>query len=232
MALPPVRLLRPSALKIDADTPCVLEMHVPVAVPYRLDSSLPAPPYYPGGVTDEDLLDLHAMPVLRRLMAEIVSHMFGPEHAAAALEAPTRAIPTPGAPKLRLVAEFDASTVADKENGFDLAAGYWKDTYGIEHHGSIDAYEEDPLSGEIVILQAFMVSLVRGVRDAKQLMEVNPRALRFNLVGEREGSGALGDELVFEVGEYTEDFRKRYINMSLTLPMSIGDSTAAPRQKL
>ncbi|KAK4246602.1 hypothetical protein C7999DRAFT_33034 [Corynascus novoguineensis] len=232
MALPPVRLLRPSALKIDADTPCVLEMYVPVAIPHSLDPSLPAPPYHPGNVTGDDLLDPHAMPVLRRLMADIVSHMFGPDHAAAALEAPTQAMPTPGAPKLRLTAEFDASAVADKENDFDLAAGYWKDDRGIEHHASIDAYEEDPLSGEIVILQGFIVSLVRGIRDAKQLLEVNPRALRFNLVVGRAGSEALGDELVFEVSEYTEGFRKLYINKSLSYVMGIGDSTAIPRQKL
>ena len=231
MALPPVQLLCPSALRIDADTPCVLEMHVPIAVPHNLDPSLPAPPYH--NVNGEDLLDLHALPVLRRLMAGIVSHMFGSEHAAAALEATTQAIPTnPGAPNLRLIAEFDASAVANKENGWDLAAGYWKDTRGIEHHASIDAYEEDPLSGEIVILEGFMLSLVRGVRDARQLMEVNPRALRFDLVGGRGGSRTQGDELVFEVGEYTEGFRTRHINKSLAYLMGIGDSTASPRQKL
>jgi hypothetical protein len=200
-------------------------MHVPVTVPHLVDPSLPAPPYHPGNVTGEDLLELHAMPVLRRLMAEIVSQMFGPEHGAAALKAPDRAIPIQETNKLRLVAEFDASAVADKENGFDLAAGYWKDTHGTEHFEAIDAYEEDLLSGEIVVLQGFMVSLVRGIRDAKQLMEVNPRALCFNFVG-------LGEELVFEVKEYTEYWRKVYTNMSLSLPMRIGDSTATPRQKL
>ncbi len=230
MALPPVQLLCPSALKIDADTPCVLEMHVPVAVPHSLDPSLPAPPYH--NVNGEDFLDLHALPVLRRLMAGIVSQMFGSEHADAALEATTRAIPIQGAPKLRLIAEFDASAVANEENGWDLAAGYWKDTRGIEHHASIYAYEEDPLSGEIVVLEGFMVSLVRGVRDARQLMEVNPRALRFDLVGGRGGSRKQGDELVFEVGEYTEDFRTCYTNESLAYLMGIGDSTASPRQKL
>lgn len=101
-----------------------------------------------------------------------------------------------------------------------------------DHHASIDAYEEDPLSGEILILEGFMLSRVRGVRDARQLMEVNPRALRFDLVGGRGGSGTQGDELVFEVGEYTEGFRTRHINKSLAYLMGIGDSTAAPRQKL
>ncbi|KAK4040388.1 hypothetical protein C8A01DRAFT_35622 [Parachaetomium inaequale] len=48
MALPLTRLLRPSAMKIDADTPCVLEMHIPIDLPHRLDPSLPAPPYHPA----------------------------------------------------------------------------------------------------------------------------------------------------------------------------------------
>jgi hypothetical protein len=128
------------------------------------------------------------------------------------------------------LAEFDASDVADKEDGFDLAAGCWKDSRGIEHRESIDAYEEDQLSGEIVILQGFMISLVRGVRDAKELREMNPRALRFKLAEGEEGGGVLEDELVFEVAEYTESFRKLYINTSRT--MEVGDLTAAPRQKL
>jgi hypothetical protein len=230
MALPPVRLLRPSALKIDADAPCVLEMHVPVTVPHRLDPSLPAPPYRLDSVTSDELLYLHAMPVLRRLMAGIASQMLGPEHAVTSLEAPIQAIPNPVAAKLRLLAEFDASDVANKEDGFDLATGCWKDSRGIEHRESIDAYEEDPLSGEIVILQGFMISLVRGVRDAKQLKEMNPRAFRFDFVEEEEGGGVLADELVFEVGEYTEYFRQHYINTSLM--MEIGDWTATPRHRL
>ena len=123
MAFPPIRLVRISALKIEATTPCVLEMHVPITLPHRLDPSLPAPPYNPDTVTGDDLLERHAFPVLRRLMAAFVSHMFGPEDGAAVLKVAYRGIPAAEAPKLRLVAEFDAIPVAEG-NSFDLAAGY------------------------------------------------------------------------------------------------------------
>lgn len=44
--LPPIRLARPDGFRIDADTPCVLEMQLPIPLPHRLDPSLPAPPYH------------------------------------------------------------------------------------------------------------------------------------------------------------------------------------------
>ena len=190
MAPPPVRLLRPSWLKIDADAPCVLEMHIPMALPHRLDPSVPAPPYHPGMVTADDLVRLHVTPVLRRVMAAIVSCLFGPQHASAALAAPTWTASAPGAPRRRFLVEYDVSAIVDRENGFDLVAGYWKDDQGVEGHGPIDCYEEEP-EGDLLILHAFMVSLVCGVRDAKQLVEMNLRVLGFDFVGGEEG-GAPG----------------------------------------
>lgn len=219
MAVPPVKLLLPSALKIDADTPCVLQMHIPIALPHRLDPSVPAPPYHPGTVTAECFRDLHAMPLLRRLIAQIVSQMFGPEYAAAALTAPTRA--TSESRNLRLLANWDASAVVDKENGFNVAAGYWKDIYSGDSYGPIYAYEEDPW-GRIIIFQAFKMYLVCGVRDAKQLEEINPRALRFDIV--EDSSGNSGHELVFEVREYTEDTRRRTVNVYVGSSMEISDA--------
>ncbi|KAL2195397.1 hypothetical protein P885DRAFT_40681, partial [Corynascus similis CBS 632.67] len=223
--------IRPSALQIDANTPCVLKMHIPITLPHQLDPSVPAPPYHPGILGGEALLNLYVMPVLRRLMAEIVSRLFGPEHAADALRASNWALPTPGARHLRLIGDFDSSLVVDKENGFNLAAGYYKDQYGVEGHGPIYAYEEE-VKGHIVILHGFVLSLVCGVRDARKLVEINPGVLRFDLVGEEEGCGALGHELVFDVKEYTETFRRHYVNDDLVIPMRNGDSFATPRQRL
>lgn len=231
MALPPVQLVRPSALQIDADTPCVLEMHIPIALPHQLDPSVPAPPYHLGTVGSEAVLSSQARPVLRRLMAEIVSRLFGPEHAADALEASDQAPPTPGARHLRLISDFDSSLVVDRENGFNLAAGYYKDQYGKEGHGPIDAYVEE-IKGQIVILHEFVMHLVRWVRDARELVEMNPRVLRFDLVGEGEGRGALGHELVFGVKEYTEAARRLSIPEELAILMGNGDSVAAPSQRL
>lgn len=226
MALLPIQLVRPSALQIDADTPCVLEMHIPITLPHQLDPSLPAPPYHLGIVGAEAGLSSHAIPVLRRLMAGIVYRLFGPEHAADALNASDQALlPTPGARHLRLVSDFDSSLVIDRKNGFNLAAGYYKDQYGDEGHGPIDAYVEE-IKGHIVILHGFVLHLIRGVRDARKLVEINPRVLRFDLVGEGEGRGALGHELVFGVKEYTEAFRRLFVLKELSILMRNGDSIA------
>ena len=102
---------------------------------------------------------------------------------------------------------------------------YWKDDQGVEGHGPINCYEEEP-EGDLLILHAFMVSLVCEVRDAKQLVEVNPRVLRFDFVGGGEG-GTPGHELVFEVKEYTETRRRLLVNPSLTMPMASGDADIA-----
>ncbi|KAH6620953.1 hypothetical protein B0J18DRAFT_431109 [Chaetomium sp. MPI-SDFR-AT-0129] len=232
MALPPVQLVRSSALQIDADTPCVLEMHVPITLPHQLDPSMPAPPYHLA-MGAEDGLSSYARPVLRRLMAEIVSRLFGPEHAAEALKAPDRALPTPGAHYLRLISDFDLYIIVDRKNGFNLAAGYWKDQYGEEGHGPIDAYVED-IGDKIIVLRGFVLYLIRGVRDARELVEMNPRVLRFDLVGEGEGEGrgAPGHELVFGVKEYTEFERGCDIPEGLAPLMGVGDLVVTPCQRL
>jgi hypothetical protein len=166
------------------------------------------------------------MPLLRQLVAQIVSHLFGPEHATAALEAPTRATSPPC--DLRLLATWNLSTVDDQENGLDFAAGRWKDVYGDEGHGSIDAYEEDPW-GRVLIFHEFRLSLVRGVRDATQLEEMNPRVLRFDVV--QEGGEESGHELAFEVREYAEHFRKHHVNATLAVPMEFSDAPASAVDK-
>ncbi len=221
MALPPIRLLRHSAMMMDPEEPCVLEIAIPIALPHRLDPSLPAPPYHPDTMTAEEFRDSHAMPLLRRLVAQIVFHLFGPEHATAALEAPTQATSPPCG--LRLLASWHASTVDDKENDLDFAAGRWKDNYGDEGHGPIDAYFEDPW-GRVVIYHQFKLFLVCRVRDATQLKEMNPRVFLFELA--QEDSGDSEHELVFQVREYTEYIRRHHIHVTLAVPMEFSDIRA------
>jgi hypothetical protein len=129
------------------------------------------------------------------------------------------------------MSEFDSSLVIDRENGFNLAAGYYKDQYGDEGHGPIDAYVEE-VGGHIVILHGFVLYLARGVRDAWKLVETNPRVLRFDLAGRGEGRGALGHELVFGVKEYTEAFRKRFVHDELAILVWNGDLIATPCHRL
>ncbi|KAK4098983.1 hypothetical protein N658DRAFT_498805 [Parathielavia hyrcaniae] len=174
MNVPPIRLLRPSGMTIDANEPCVLEIAIPVGLPHRLDPSMPALPYHPDTIRAELFRDWHAIPLLRRLMPQIVSNFFGPEHTRSALKTPNVATTPPC--DIRLMANWDLSIIEDKETNLDIAAGRWKDIYGDEGHGPIDAYDEDPW-GRVRILHAFKLSLIRGVWDAEQLEKMNPRVL-------------------------------------------------------
>lgn len=125
-------------------------------------------------------------------MAETTLHRFGPEHAAAAPEALTRATPTLGAFKLRLLAGFDQLSFPIIRRMRSILQPNIRriPNNGVEDHGLVDFYEDTRGS-----------SLVRGLRDTRQLMELNPRVPRFDVIGGGEGSGALGHEVyvVFEI---------------------------------
>ena len=90
-----VKFILPSVLQINVNMPCVLEVGLPITLPHCLDPSLPAPPYnnQNGALPVEDLRDFYALPLARGLMAQIVSHMFGPEYPGTILEADTPRAP-------------------------------------------------------------------------------------------------------------------------------------------
>ncbi|KAL2259233.1 hypothetical protein VTK26DRAFT_7169 [Humicola hyalothermophila] len=215
MAAPPVKLLRPSGLQIDADTPCILEVNIPITLPHQLDPSLPAPPYHnrDGGLPAEDFRDFNAMPLARALLAQVVSRMFGSEYTGAIVHVDAhRGATAPGSDHgpldLLLVASWECDVVTDKKS-FDFPAGRWTDQYGKEGHGTIHAFMEVPDLDWIEVYHAFKYYLVRGPWEPGTLEEINPRMLRFDVV---EGSGGSEDEIVFEVREYTEVMRTRCVN--------------------
>lgn len=155
------------------------------------------------------------MPLLRRLMGQIVGHMFGPEHAVAAVEAPEGAT---ASSDLRFLADFEANAVSDKENGFDPAAGYWRDRFGREGHGPIHAYHGD-FHDRIIVFHAFKVYLVRGIRDAKMLKDMDPRVIKFVTMHE----GGPWEDIVFEVGEHTEAVSRLCVIDGIAKGMAGGD---------
>ncbi|KAK4238534.1 hypothetical protein C8A03DRAFT_33411 [Achaetomium macrosporum] len=216
MAAPSIKLIRPSALQIDASAPCVLEINIPITLSHRLDPSLPAPPYHAGTITAEDFRDHHAMPLLRGLIAQIASHILGPEYAPAALEAEA----TPKISVLRLLDTWDGSAITDKVDGFNLAAGYLKDMHGEEGHG-IYAYED--IFDRIEVLHGFKFHLVSGIQQAERLSEINPRVVRFD-VDENSCGGGIGEEVVFKVREYTEDIRARHVNVDVAWRMALEEN--------
>lgn len=225
MACPPVLLLRSSALQIDATTPCVLEINIPISLPHRLDLSLPAPPYIlddrndndngkgadDGATIPEAFRDTHVQLLVRRLIPQIAAHLFG------------SAVPDADSSDSdpdhlgQLLSSWDASLARDTQDDFDFAGrGWWRDHFGVEHRGAVQAYNE--FVDCIQVLHAFRFYLVRGVADAVALRAANSRVLRLDVVeGDVDGCGwrqQLGQEgeVAFEVKEYTEAMRRAYVN--------------------
>jgi hypothetical protein len=232
MALPPVKLLRPNALQIDADTLCVLEVNIPITLPHQLDPSLPAPPYHnrDGGLPAEDFRDFNAMPLARALLAQVVSRMSGSEYTGAIVDVDDarRAIRATapddsdlhGPFDFLLVASWECDAVTDKRT-FDFPTGRWTDQYGKEGHGNIHGFMEVPDLDWIEVYHAFKYYLVRGPWEPGPLEEMNPRILRFDVV---EGSSGSEDELVFEVREYTEVMRTRCVNNMVVMALRAAPS--------
>jgi hypothetical protein len=241
MVCPPVRLLRPSALQIDATTSCVLEINIPIPLPHGLDPSLPAPPYIlddrndngngngadDGATIPEAFRDTHVQPLVRRLTPLIAAHLFGSV-------VPDADSSDSGPDHLgQLLSSWDASIARDKQNDFDLAGrGWWRDHFGVEHRGAVHAYNE--FANGIQVLHAFRFYLVRGVADAAALRAANPRVLRLDVVveedvdgcGWRQQQGQKGG-LAFEVKEYTEAMRRTYVNPIVAWLMEEGEKDRA-----
>lgn len=240
-AIPAIRLLRPDALELGADEPCILEISFPVVLPHSLDPSLPKPPYHNhGGLSIDSFRDDHAMSLLRSLMAQVVAGMFGPDYPGAILDANLARPATSKPSDLQLIADYDADAVTDKETGFDFEAGYWKDRHGQEKRGTIHAFKE--VHTEIHIIHGFVFYLVRGITDGEKLREMSPRVFRFDVVqdgseGESEEPAEVGEgdleagpedsELVFEVKEYTPDFRRSCVTPTVAFAMRLINTTPA-----
>jgi hypothetical protein len=242
MVCPRVLLLRPIALQIDATTPCVLEVNIPIPLPYHLDPSLPAPPYILDDRNDNDndndddndntipdaFRDTHVQPLVRRLIPQIAAHLFGsvvPDDADSSDSDPDH-------PGQLLLSSWDANIARDKQDDFDLAGrGWWRDHFGVKHGGAVHAYNE--FDNGIQVLHAFRFYLVRGIADAAALRAFNPRVLRLDVVeggvdgcGWRQQQGQEGG-VTFEVKEYTEAMRRTYVNPIVTWLMEEGEKSGA-----
>lgn len=204
MVLPPVKLLRRNGIQIDADTPCILEVNIPITLPHQLEPSLPASPYHnrAGGLLAEDFRNINAMPVARALLGEIVSGMFGPGYTGALVYVDTRrgiAHDSDHDPfDFLLALSWDNDAVTDKTS-FDLSAGHWTTVDGKEKHGTIHAFMEVPDMDWIEVYHSIKYYLIRGPWEPEKLKELTPRMLQFDFV--KEGGS---DGIVFKVWEYKD----------------------------
>lgn len=111
----------------------------------------------------------------------------------------------------RLAEWWDTKVILSKAD-LDLKAGTWKDQFGEEGHGPIDAYVEHP-DGHVGLMFGFKYLLVQGsIPEGDE----NPRVIQFR------AEPTLSDgKVIFHAREYTERGReginntvKRYFAVS------------------
>lgn len=173
------------------------------------------------------------MPLMHSIMTQVVAQMFGSDYCGTVLKADTI---LPGTFSLnedfQFLVEWDFDVTKDREDGFDFEAGRWQNCVGGERRGVIHAFRDYyPAVDEIYVFKAFKFWLVRGIVGGDKLLEMNPRVIRLDLEGEDidseddEPKGMGGEEeegeqkrevengqILFEVREYTEDARSKFIN--------------------
>ncbi|KAK4158120.1 hypothetical protein C8A00DRAFT_29021 [Chaetomidium leptoderma] len=166
------------------------ELALALSNPWRVDPvklSIPAPPYHPP---DNIVLhcDVH-MAVLRPVLAGALHEYLGSD-------APVESVL--GSGNTRTIGDinmhFDGVSVVDREAGFDLETGYWKDKNGREGCG-IDAYWDQ--DDELFIVQWIVYQidwLVRGVDGTHP-----PPIVQLKAQVELEDG-----KVVFQVCEYPE----------------------------
>lgn len=193
----PVKLLLPDRLDfmVTSATQCVFEVIIPLEIPRLIDTSLPAPPYIGIDATYNGLQIL-VRPTMRAIMSGLLRELMGSGYPVCSL---LGSDPDGNISQSNRVSEgWDAKFLLDKAD-FDLKAGTWKDQFGEEGHGTIDAYVEEP-DGWVSLFFGFQYLLVQGTIPEG---DENPRVIQFR------AEPALSDgKVVFHTREYTERGRK------------------------
>ncbi|KAH6620887.1 hypothetical protein B0J18DRAFT_430940 [Chaetomium sp. MPI-SDFR-AT-0129] len=232
MACPPVRLVRPKAFQIDATTPCVLEINIPIPLPSRFDPSLPAPPYIlddrndkdDGGDNDNDNDNdnkndkdndsgAEDLPITPEIFRDIHAGPFVgyllPQIATHLFgSAVSDADISDANPNHlgHLLFSWDGSITKNNQDDFDFAGRrWWRDQFGVVHRGTVHAYNE--FNDDIRVLHAFCFYLVRGVADAAALRASNPRVLSLREV-EGDVDGCRGRLVQGEEGGVTFEVKE------------------------
>lgn len=195
----PVKVLLPwpdtSEFKITPVTQCTFEVLIPLGLPRLIDPSLPAPPYIGMDATYNDL-QIRVRPTMRAIITGLLRELMGSDYPVSSLLGYD---PDPNYfESHRLLEHWSTHHLLDKAD-VDLKAGTWKDQWGNEGHGTIDAYVEYH-NGRVDLMYGFRYILVQGSLPEG---EENPRVIQF------EAEPALHDgNVILQVREYTELGRK------------------------
>lgn len=193
----PVKLLLPDRpdFMVTPATQCVFEVIIPLEIPRLIDTSLPAPPYIGDDATYNGMQIL-VRPTMRAIISGLLRELLGSDYPVCSL---LGSDPDGDISQSNRIGEWwDTKFILSKAD-LDLKAGTWKDQFGEEGHGTIDAYVEHP-DGQISLMFGLKYLLVQGSIPGG---DENPRVIQFR------AEPALSDgKVIFHAREYTDRGRE------------------------
>lgn len=194
----PVKLLLPDRpdFMVTPVSQCVFEVIIPLGIPRLIDTSLPAPPYI-GMDATYNSLQILVRPTMRAIMSGLLREFMGSGYPVCSIlgSDPDGNISQSN----RLKEWFDSKFILSMAD-LDLKAGTWKDQFGEEGHGPIDAYVEEP-DGQVELILGFNYLLVQG--SSIPGGDEDPRVIQFR------AEPTLSDgKVIFHAREYTERGRQ------------------------
>ena len=199
----PVKLWLPDHPDFKPITPytqCVFEVIIPIGLPRLIDSSLPAPPYI-GADALTNSLQILVRPTMRAIMSGLLRELMGSDYPICLL---LGSDPDDNISQSNRLSEGWDSKFLTSMADLDLESGHWKDQFGQEGRGPIDAYEEY-LDGHVSLIFGFSYFLVQGATIPGG--DDNPRIVQFT------AEPTLSDgKVVFWTREYTPRGRRSVNN--------------------
>ncbi|KAG6356763.1 hypothetical protein INS49_014637 [Diaporthe citri] len=223
----PVKLLLPDRpdFMVTPATQCVFEVIIPLGIPRLIDTSLPAPPYIGLDATYNGMQNL-VRPTMRAIMSGLLRELLGSDYPVCSL---LGSDPDGNICQSNRVGEWwDTKVILDKAD-LDLKAGTWKDQFGEEGHGPIDAQEEGITA--IRITQNFTSGVVHWeLPDAMHGHWELPGELH----GQQELPGELPDELPDEMYGQQElpDEMQSHQELHAAMNVPVGGWQIHGRQRL